>query len=300
MTTTKLTETQFNLFWVLFDDRGNWGETPLLHGNFCAIGKNEAADLRDLDVLKEMGLLTYDSEPTHDPERKSEIDHWVTFTEAGEAWAADPLHRGYDDYVDTFKAPEPPSVKHTTREGWLQAAVAALRPMFEEQGEPLPEKLHVACGWPSTKATAKKQRRIGECWVAGGEDGVPQMYISPVLVEHVEVLGVLVHELVHAVGHRGHKKGFKRLAVALGLTGKMTATEVGEDLQPKLAEIAHKLGPYPHSKLTPSGRPKQSTRMLKCACEECGYTIRLSRKWAELATPNCPLCEITMEMDEPL
>ena len=41
--------------------------------------------------------------------------------------------------------------------------------------------------------------------------------------------------------------------------------------------------------LRPDDRPKkQSTRMLKAECPECGYTIRLAKKWADLGLPTCP------------
>jgi len=37
--------------------------------------------------------------------------------------------------------------------------------------------------------------------------------------------------------------------------------------------------------LRPHDRPKkQSTRMLKTECSECGYTIRLTKKWADLGS----------------
>jgi hypothetical protein len=40
-------------------------------------------------------------------------------------------------------------------------------------------------------------------------------------------------------------------------------------------------------------RKKQSTRMLKAVCSRCGYTVRLTSKWAYMAdgkTPNLPQC----------
>jgi hypothetical protein len=36
-------------------------------------------------------------------------------------------------------------------------------------------------------------------------------------------------------------------------------------------------------------RPKmQSTRLLKASCPEYSYTIRLTKKWADLRLPTCP------------
>lgn len=33
---------------------------------------------------------------------------------------------------------------------------------------------------------------------------------------------------------------------------------------------------------------KQGTRLLKCQCATCGYTVRVTRKWLGLAGP--PIC----------
>jgi hypothetical protein len=112
----------------------------------------------------------------------------------------------------------------------------------------------------------------------------------------------LRHELVHAAGRRGHGKEFKTLAVELGLTGPMTATVASPELLDFINwTLLPKLGKYPHGAITgrgqivvpptepgdkpivlrPDDRPKkQSARMLKAECPECGYTIRLAKKWA--------------------
>lgn len=34
--------------------------------------------------------------------------------------------------------------------------------------------------------------------------------------------------------------------------------------------------------------PKQTTRMKKAECGQCGYTVRLSAKWLEVGPPGCP------------
>jgi len=183
------------------------------------------------------------------------------------------------------------SADHVTREAWLLAAVEALRPAFCDAGRPIPEAVRVSCGFPSRGALARSKRRIGECWDgAAATDGVSQMLISPTLIDPVEVLGVLVHELVHAaVGCKaGHKGPFKRLAKTLGLEGKMTMTTVGAELGKRLAAMAESIGAYPHAALNASSKPKQKARMLKAACPACGAIIRASRQ--VLDSPGLPIC----------
>lgn len=180
------------------------------------------------------------------------------------------------------------------REAWLERAVALLAPLLVAAGAAklAPQSVRVCAGWPSTR----KGGRIGECWSpAAAADHRAQIFVAPVLADGLTVLGVLAHELIHAaVGLKaGHGPAFRAVAVALGLTGKMTATTVGPELAPKLERILRRLGAYPHAQLNPakSGRKVQSTRMLKCECPACGYTVRTTRTWAEMGLPECPLCE---------
>lgn len=185
------------------------------------------------------------------------------------------------------------------REEWLEEAVEELRPLFQKVGYPIPVKLRVACGWPSTGALASKQKRVGECWQPeASEDNIPQIFISPAVSDDVEVLGILVHELIHAMGIRGHRKDFKKVAMLVGLEGKMTATTIGAKLNDQLIALNGRIGPYPHATLNSNNaRKKQTTRMLKAWCPECGYTVRVSRKWLEIDTPTCTPCQIIMECD---
>jgi hypothetical protein len=126
-----------------------------------------------------------------------------------------------------------------------------------------------------------------------------QIFITPLLHEPVQgdgsgVLPTLAHELIHAVAYKaGHKGEFKRVALAIGLEGKMTATLAGSELCEKLAEIAKQLGPYPHAALSATTRRKvQSTRMIKVMakhCTECEYVARTTRVWlTEFGPPKCP------------
>ena len=178
------------------------------------------------------------------------------------------------------------------REQWLHECIQKIRPDFERFGHPLPEKIRASCSWPSKSGLANKKRRIGEAWSAkNSADESCEVFISPVLKDPVEVSATLVHELVHcAVGvEEGHKGKFTRLAKAIGLEGKMTATRPGESLTVRLREITDRIGPYPHAELTHSNAPKkQGCRLLKVACEDCGCVIRMTRKWLdEVGPPTC-------------
>lgn len=185
---------------------------------------------------------------------------------------------------------------HTARETWLIAAVEALAPLFAEAGAEIPS-VRVSVGWPGGSSRSRNHA-IGQCWATGASaDGVAQLFISPVLDDAVRVLDVLAHELVHAVDNckSGHKGAFAKLAKAIGLEGKMTATVAGETLKAHLGLVAEKLGAYPHAALVAGGEgaegpKKQGTRMLKVTCAEgSGYKVRMTRQWIdEVGLPLCP------------
>jgi hypothetical protein len=183
-----------------------------------------------------------------------------------------------------------------TREAWLELATVKLREgLFKRVGETVPV-VRVSVGFPGGGSARK---RIGEYWHARATtDQVPQVFISPVLSDAVQVLDVLVHELVHAVTPGdGHKAQFKRVALAVGLTGKMTATVAGPALKAELEAMLAEIGPYPHGAINLQDRKKQTTRLLKAECQDCGYTVRVTRKWVEEAgTPLCPCNGASMEV----
>lgn len=182
------------------------------------------------------------------------------------------------------------------REAWLTRGVELMTPLFEQNGYKVPP-VRVTCGWPSTKGLAAKSRAVGECWsTESAKDGVNQIFISPFLDQSTPdgaVLATLVHEVVHAVvGLKAkHGKLFKKCALAVGLEGKMTATFAGEALKATFAQWEAQLGKYSHAQLDALKRPtkKQSTRMIKCECGTCGFTVRTTRKWLEeVGAPHCP------------
>ncbi len=183
------------------------------------------------------------------------------------------------------------------REGWLTALADKLRPVLFEAGATVPASLRVACGWPSKGAFSSKTRTIGECWAkeASG-DRTTEIFISPFVSTGLEAGAVLVHELVHASGQMGHGKGFKQIALAVGLEGRMKATTPSEALKARLNALIAEIGAYPHATLDKNQRPgkKDGTRLLKVVCPspDCGYVIRTTQKWVDLGFPTCVCGEL--------
>jgi len=204
------------------------------------------------------------------------------------------------------------------RETWLARATDYLRPMFEDQGYQIPSDVRVTCGFPSSMALRSKngRRAIGMCWSRGCSDAnINEIAISPCLsgeTDSLQVLATLVHELVHAVDDckNDHGPAFKRIALAVGLEGKMTATHASTGLNAHLQKFIDAEGFFPHAALdVAKTHKKQSTRMIKARCvneffcesDERGnlYTVRLSRSWLEKGgAPICPICQGEMQTTE--
>ena len=185
-----------------------------------------------------------------------------------------------------------------TREEWLEEATAEIKAQVLT-GDVINNKdnratewppIRLSCGWPGGRGN--KNKASGECWSAAcSADKTVEIFVSPVLADPVEVLAVVVHELIHAIRPRaGHKAPFKRVAVAAGLEGKMTATVAGDQLRGTLATMAAALGEYPHATLSQlGGKKKQGTRLKKVGCPDCGYVCRVTASWLDdVGAPLCP------------
>lgn len=190
----------------------------------------------------------------------------------------------------------------SNREAWLTKIIERhLSRLFKQSGYNLPT-VKVSVGFPGGRGSKKA---VGQHWVPeASDDNKGSIFISPIIDDSAEVLGVLVHELVHAaVGNKhGHGPVFKRCALALGLTGNMRATEVGPRLNKELKKIIRQSGKYPHAKLNLKLAPikKQTTRMIKMECPDCGYIARASRsviliRGATLCPCNRAPMEFTLE-----
>jgi hypothetical protein len=179
------------------------------------------------------------------------------------------------------------------RETWLNFVAGKLAPAFASHGAPLPSRVRVAIGFPST---GSKGKRIGECWdKTASRDGAFEIFIRPDIDEPNEAAAILAHELCHAAAgiDAGHGKPFRKIALAIGLQGKMKSTTAGPEFLALVAPILDAAGPLPHARLRLDGlttKPKkQSARLIKCECTECGYIVRAARKWIdEKGAPHCP------------
>jgi hypothetical protein len=187
------------------------------------------------------------------------------------------------------------------REDWLMKAAQHMGAWIVAVGEE-PPPMRVSVGWPGGRAP--KATTVGQCWpTSSTEDGVAQIFMTPTRGEDstVDVLGTLLHEMVHAVDdcQDGHAKNFIRIARALGFVAKWTSSSNRtEELTAKLTELAEVLGTFPNAAIIPGSRSsalkKQGTRMIKLECPDDGYVVRTTRKWLDIGTPTCP-CGLALE-----
>ncbi len=177
---------------------------------------------------------------------------------------------------------------HLTREDWLKTAIEEVRPMFAAEGLSIASKIRVTCGFPAHHA---RSGRVGECHAsAASADQHYEILISPVLADPARVFDVLIHELCHTLpGCMSHGLNFGKAAHTMGLAQApdWKSTAQSASFMTLYGRIIESLGAYPHAALMLAGKT-QSTRMLKAACPHCGYTVRLTKKWADIGLPTCP------------
>lgn len=195
------------------------------------------------------------------------------------------------------------------RETWLNQLASKMAPRFEELGKPIP-RFRVAVGWTSAGNVSNVG---GECWHSSNSaDGVFEILVAPILDDNMNVAATLAHELGHAAAgfKHGHKGDFATLMSALGLVRPFASSVPGPAFQEWVRPFLAELGQIPHARImlhperspveggdeaegeeeggSSNAKKKQSTRMLKAYCEECGYTVRLSKKWAKKLGAICP------------
>lgn len=187
------------------------------------------------------------------------------------------------------------------REYWLVQATKFLLDHMATCGLP-PVKVRVSCGWPSSGGLGQHKRVIGQCFApVVCTDGVSQIFVSPVLADSVDVLGTLLHELVHAsIGcQHGHRAPFSQAARKVGLDGPPTATVVGKQLQPLLAPYIQRAGAYPHAAIVPRTKEKKGSRLrlYECRCSPA-VKVRVASDDYQARCLRCKQCFQLVEGEE--
>ncbi len=190
------------------------------------------------------------------------------------------------------------------RETWLYYAAHFLFEHMQRCGM-TPVPVRVSCGWPLSGG-ASKQATIGQCFSpAMCSDGVAQVFISPRIAESVEVLGVLLHELIHAsfgpsMHDIGHGKQFSQAAKKLGLAGPPTATVVSPELLPFLQSYVARVGVYPHAPIVPRQKakaPGSRLRLYECCCDPV-MKVRVASNDFDATCNRCDEAFTLVEKDE--
>ena len=142
-----------------------------------------------------------------------------------------------------------------TREEWLTTAYERLIPTVEKHGK-VPDTVHTICSWPSGSI----RKIVGECykpeWTG---DGSIYITISPMLRDPRQVLHTMLHEMVHAIGQKGHGKKFQAVCHRIGLItesshSSLEPTDRSPELELRFTEIIQELGDYPHVQLKPPAK----------------------------------------------
>ena len=191
------------------------------------------------------------------------------------------------------------TVPPLTREAWLLFAVEEIKPIFSEKGYFLPA-VRVSCAFPRGSG---RSAVVGQCWgTSCSTDGVNEIFITPKYDKAIDILDTLTHELVHAVDNCEHKHGpeFKKIALSIGLEGKMIHASAGPNLKHRLQLIGNKLekthGKYPHGAMHFPATDSPSNKRLhpKATCPKCNYSVVLSLKSIQIGPPICPKDNILM------
>ena len=177
--------------------------------------------------------------------------------------------------------------KNINRETWLNLMIDKSVPLFDEAGfkiSDIRDKLKASCSVMVGMRKSKKFNAIGQHLpTEWNKNANHELLISPVLEDEITVVGVLIHEMVHAIKRhlygndvKPHGKEFRAIALAVGIEGKMTATTESPELAEKIKKWVSEIGKYQHNKVNFDGRTKQTTRLLKLECQHCGFICRAS------------------------
>ena len=177
-----------------------------------------------------------------------------------------------------------------TREEWLMRAAKLILKHVAELGFEPTGEVKVALGVPPQKG--RKVKTLGVCYHStASEAAYREIFIHPEMTDSRKLLGVLTHEIGHAVlkDGVGHRAPFKKFCEAVGFdfseSGKAEHANSGADFWKWAQHIAEDLGPIPHKKLNcdqaQGQKKKQKTRMLLLECGCCGSKVRTAKATLE-------------------
>ncbi len=180
------------------------------------------------------------------------------------------------------------SQNSTTREEWLKKAANLMSSWYDDLGFPLP-KYEIQSGFPSS---GQRSNTVAESWTHdNGASFV--LIVRPDQNDSLTVGAAIAQQLCSiAAGPKdqfGHL--FQHLAISIGLRGKKFETPPGQVFKELFRPIEKTIGSIPESETMTQNyvrSGKQTTRLIKVSCNECGYVARVSRKWIEKVGP--PLC----------
>ena len=175
-----------------------------------------------------------------------------------------------------------------TREQWLHNAIRAMAPRFKSRCKrSISKKVRVSMSMLSKRGA---KNTLGFCLSKDLSSAKRQeIFINIEVAKTTEVLRILGHELIHTMCFKdGHKRQFVRTAMDFGYGAPWTSTPAGPELRSYFRELAEKLGPFPHAKVSFVPKNKQGTRMILMKCLDCGFKCRAARGAIETSGP--PFC----------
>lgn len=179
---------------------------------------------------------------------------------------------------------------NTSRDNWLAGIANAMTSWFDELGFPTPA-FEVRTGFPSS---GRRSSNVTESWSDDNGDSYI-IFVRPDCSDEMLVAAGLAFQLCRiSVGRKdSHGHLFRHLATSIGLKGTKTESPPGLLFKEIAKPLIAKSGPLPGPAIAPklkNAGTRQTTRLLKVSCKNCGYVARVSRKWLdEVGPPKCPL-----------
>ena len=110
-------------------------------------------------------------------------------------------------------------MENINRETWLNLMIDKSVPLFDDAGfkiSDIREKLKASCSVMVGMRKSKKFNAIGQHLpTEWNKDSNHELLISPVLEDEITVVGVLIHEMVHAIQRHYMAMMFNRMARSL-------------------------------------------------------------------------------------